>query len=144
MPTPASATTTIYVIEDEQPIVQIITAILEQSEHFRLVGFACDGHTGVKEIRALQPQIVILDLVVPPFQPAQVARDIKLAAPQASILIYSGFAFPELMQGLDKSLIKGAIEKSATIRQFREGLEAIRQGREYFTEEYRRLLRDGR
>ena len=50
------------IIEDSDLVVQKLTKLLEPLQNIRIEGRASDGYTGVKMIKELQPDYVILDI----------------------------------------------------------------------------------
>ncbi len=76
MAAPAPALSrTVVVVEDEAPIAEAVATRL-RSEGFR-VEIAADGPTGVELCAALQPDVVVLDLMLPGFDGLEVCRRIQ-------------------------------------------------------------------
>ena len=66
---------TIAVIEDERPIAEAVAARL-RSEGYD-VATAADGPTGVELVERLQPDLVVLDVMLPGFDGLEVCRRIQ-------------------------------------------------------------------
>jgi two-component system response regulator (stage 0 sporulation protein A) len=57
--------TTIAIIDDTPRILGILKGIIEEDKHFELVGTAEDGEAGLALIEEKQPDVVLLDLIMP-------------------------------------------------------------------------------
>ncbi len=57
--------TTIFIADDHQLILDGLRSQLKDVENFSVVGEATDGHEAVKMVKSLQPEVVILDIALP-------------------------------------------------------------------------------
>jgi len=67
--------TTVLVVDDEANLVDLVTGYLER-EGF-VVASASDGPTAVDTARAIQPDLVVLDLMLPGFDGLEVCRRLR-------------------------------------------------------------------
>lgn len=65
----------VLVVDDEIPLAKVVASYLER-EGFD-VSLAHDGPTAVGEARGLQPDLVVLDLMLPGFDGVEVCRQIR-------------------------------------------------------------------
>ncbi len=77
-PAPALLRTILVVLEDEAPIAEAVASRL-RSEGFE-VQIAADGPSGVRLSRALDPDLVVLDLMLPELDGIDVCREIPTPA----------------------------------------------------------------
>lgn len=103
---------------------------LEGRRGFYVVGEARDGEEVLSEAKRLQPDVVLLDLSIPLRTGFEALPEIKEVAPDAGVIVFSGFAASMmasdvLSRGADRYLEKGArpIEITAAI----EEVAALRQ-----------------
>jgi DNA-binding response OmpR family regulator len=66
---------TILVVDDDPAIRQLLTDVLEMDGH--VVEVAVDGHDGLRAFEALQPDFVVLDVMMPGLDGYGVLRDIR-------------------------------------------------------------------
>ena len=77
---------------DDVPDLRLILRLnLEADQDVRIVGEAGDGVEAVEQARALQPDIVLLDLSMPRLDGLEAIPLIREAAPDAAIVVFSGF-----------------------------------------------------
>jgi len=94
---------TILVIDDEPDIVEILTSYLEDEGH--RVEVAYDGHEGLGRARALKPDLIILDFMLPMKHGLTFCKEIKGEAALASIPIL-------LLTGTGKAETVGAAHET--------------------------------
>ena len=91
-----------------------VTIELSQSERgLRVVGEARDGNEAIAEAKRLQPDVILLDLSMPHRTGLDALPEIKHVAPDAKVIVLSGFASsmfaPDVLaQGADRYVEKGA------------------------------------
>lgn len=79
----------IFIAEDHVVSRMGLKMILEQTEHFKVVGEADDGEAAVKGIEELKPDIVMMDLNMPKLDGIEATRIIKDKLPDTRILIFT-------------------------------------------------------
>ena len=65
----------ILVIDDDASMRRLLTILLEEMGH--VVGTAADGEAGLRQVDAVRPELVILDLNMPKLDGYEVARRLK-------------------------------------------------------------------
>jgi NarL family two-component system response regulator LiaR len=99
-------------ISDDHPIVRRgIKDLLETEVDIEVVGEAANGVDAVEGVKALQPDIVLMDLVMPELDGIEAIRQIKAAQLECRILVLTSFAtddkvFPAIKAGALGYLIK--------------------------------------
>jgi DNA-binding response OmpR family regulator len=88
----------VAVIEDEEPIAAAVAARL-RSEGF-LVEVAGDGPSGVELVERLQPDLVVLDLMLPGFDGLEVCRRIQRNRPVPVLMLTARDSETDLLVGL--------------------------------------------
>ena len=116
-------------IVDDHPIVQRgIRDLLETEAAIEVVGEAANGRAAVSGVLSLQPDVVLMDLVMPGMDGIEATRQIKVQQPDCKILVLTSFAtddkvFPAIKAGALGYLIKdtGPDDLVQAIRQVYQG-----------------------
>lgn len=101
-------------IADDHPIVREgLSAVLETQADFAIVGMAASGTEAVAQSAALQPDVILLDLELPELDGVAALRAIRVARPEARVLIFTAFDTDErilaaVQAGAQGYLLKGA------------------------------------
>ena len=90
--------TTVVVIEDEAPIADAVAARL-RSEGFD-VEIAADGPSGVALVERTQPDLVVLDLMLPGFDGLEVCRRIQRDRPVPVLMLTASDSETDVLVGL--------------------------------------------
>jgi NarL family two-component system response regulator LiaR len=99
-------------IADDHPIVRRgIKQLLSTEPEIEVVGEAANGRQAVADMEKLQPDIVLMDLVMPVMDGIEAIRQIKASYPAIQILVLTSFAaddkvFPAIKVGALGYLIK--------------------------------------
>lgn len=109
----APATTLrVLVVDDAEDLRFLLRMGLERTDHLEVVGEAEDGLDAVEQARALQPDLVLLDVAMPRMDGLQALPLIREAVPHVRVIMLSGFnegtmAESALAAGADHYLVKG-------------------------------------
>lgn len=92
--------TTILLVDDHPLFRKGLRLLLEEQEDMRIVGEAGDGEEAIDRVRALSPDVVIMDITMPNFNGIDATRQIVSEAPSVKVValsIHSGKKFVEDM-----------------------------------------------
>jgi len=84
--------TTIVLADDHQIVRQGLRALLEAESDFRVVGEAGDGLEAVRLVEQHNPNVLVLDLMMPGINGLEVTRQLKKSSFQTSVVILSMYA----------------------------------------------------
>lgn len=116
-------------IAEDHPIVRRgIKDLLETEPDILLVGEAVNGQQAVQAVAELQPDVVLMDLVMPVMDGIEATRQIRKDSPGIRILVLTSFAtddkvFPAIKAGALGYLIKDTAPEDLirAIRQVQRG-----------------------
>jgi NarL family two-component system response regulator LiaR len=114
----------VFVVDDHTIVRKGIAAVLDIVPDIIMVGEAENGRDAVVQVERLQPDVILMDLVMPDMDGIEAIRRIKDSQPEARILVLTTFA------GEDKifSAIKaGALGYHLKDSHPNELVQAIRQ-----------------
>jgi two-component system, NarL family, response regulator LiaR len=118
----------VLVVDDHVIVRSGIRALLATEGEIEVVGEARDGQEALEQIRVLQPDVVLLDLLMPRMDGIEVTRRVAIESPSTHILVLTSFAaddkvFPAIKAGALGYLLKdtGPQELVGAIRQVYRG-----------------------
>jgi chemotaxis response regulator CheB len=82
----------ILVVDDSEAIRQAVRACIEGHAELDLCGAAENGGVALDMVRKLNPDIVILDLMMPGMNGLEVAREIVASAPRTRMIMFTSDA----------------------------------------------------
>jgi len=77
----------VLVVDDSAFMRRVIGEIIDGSEEFRVVGTARNGHDALRQIHALEPDIVTLDVEMPELDGVQTLGYIMSETPRAVVML---------------------------------------------------------
>jgi len=118
----------ILIVDDHEIVRKGIRALLATKRDILVAGEAKDGAEAIVQAHTLQPDVILMDLMMPKMNGIQATREITASMPAARILILTSFAadeqvFPAIKAGALGYLLKdsGTQELIQAIRQVYRG-----------------------
>ena len=102
----------VYLCDDVPELRHLLRIVLEEDPKLCVIGEAGDALIGIEEIAELQPHVVLLDLSMPGMDGLEALPLIRRAAPDTSVVVFSGFTEAKMAslvidQGADRYIEKG-------------------------------------
>jgi two-component system, NarL family, response regulator LiaR len=101
----------VLIADDHAIVREGLRALIETEAGIELVGEACDGLEAIWLARTLEPDVLLLDLVMPHLDGLEAIAEIQKQAPRTRILVLTSFAeddkvFPAIKAGALGYLLK--------------------------------------
>ncbi len=123
-------TETIHIlIADDHAIVREgLRALIDTERGMELVGEAADGVEAVLRARSLQPDVILLDLVMPRKDGIEAIGEIKQENPEARILVLTSFAEDDKVFPAIKAGALGYLLKDSSPQELLQAIREVYQG----------------
>jgi DNA-binding NarL/FixJ family response regulator len=125
----------VVIVDDHAVLSELIMSVVDSLKSFRVAGRAQTEAEALALCRRVQPNVVILDLVLTASSGLTLLEKLGLVCPGARVVVFSGNLNPGLIA---QALSAGAfslISKSVTLEEFRAALLAVAENRTYFSPE---------
>jgi NarL family two-component system response regulator LiaR len=101
----------VLIVDDHLVVRQGLRTFLELQDDIVVVGEAGDGATAVEMVRALEPDVVLMDLVMPQMDGIAATRQIKTSDARTKVIALTSFTeddkvFPAIQAGASSYLLK--------------------------------------
>jgi len=93
------------IVDDSSVVRGRLVELLKETARVEIVGEVDDAPQAMDRIRALKPQLVILDIRMPHGSGIDVLRDIKLEKPAPIVIMLTNYPYPQYR---DSCLAAGA------------------------------------
>jgi two-component system, NarL family, response regulator NreC len=118
-------------LADDHPVVRLgIRNLLEAEPGFEIAGEVADALQVIPQVEALQPDVLVLDLIMPGLNGLEITRRLTRSAPQTHIIVLSmhaneAYVIEALRNGASGYVLKGS-DASELVHAIREVLDGKR------------------
>ncbi len=100
---------------------------------YDLVGMGADGSQAMRDCLELQPDLVLLDIMLPEISGLELLKIIKAQNPDAKVGFLTGSVCPDTINEAVRGGADGFIEKAGGLDQLKTALGSIFSGEKYFS-----------
>jgi DNA-binding NarL/FixJ family response regulator len=124
----------ILVVDDHDVVRQGVRLILRSHSEWEVVGEAEDGFKAVEKAKALDPDVIILDISMPGKDGFQVIADLTKLKIRSRILVLTMHDTKELVAAVRKSGAAGCVTKTHAARDLVQAVQHVFEGGDFFPE----------
>ena len=121
----------VLVVDDQTVVREGLVSILSFQSDITIVGQARDGAEAVAIAKQDKPDVILLDLVMPKQDGLNSITQLREVAPNAKILILTGYADPERVFRAIKAGAIGYLLKDSTWEQLLQAIRDVSLGQSY-------------
>ena len=131
---------TVVLVDDHDSIRGMLRLILQLEGGYEVVGEAGGGLEALKVCRAVRPQIVILDLMLPELNGTHLIRLLRQEPWEARVVVYTGSADEGLLREALAEGPHGFVRKEDSLPELRAALKAVASGARHLSPWASRLV----
>jgi DNA-binding NarL/FixJ family response regulator len=132
----------LLIVDDHSVVRQGLRSLIRVLPDMELAGEAADGRAAVKQVEALRPDVVLMDLLMPEMDGATAIGEIKRQHPELPIIALTTFADAEMVHRALQAGVDGYLLKDVSVAELAEAIRSVYAGRPYLhPEATRHLLR---
>jgi two-component system response regulator NreC len=129
-------TVSILLADDHQVVRLGLRALLEAEADFKIVGEAADGLEAKAMVERLQPDMLILDLMMPGLNGMEVTRQARQLSPRTKIIILSMQANEAYVLEALRHGASGYVLKQSNMAELVQAIRQVLEGRNYLSPEF--------
>jgi DNA-binding NarL/FixJ family response regulator len=119
---------------------EIVALACNERPLLQVVGQAGDGFEALEQCALLDPDVVVLDLVLPGLSGFDVLVRLREQSPSTRVLIVSGRDDPAAVFECVRLGADGYLDKTGSVDEIAAAVEAVGQGTKVFSVEHRRAV----
>lgn len=124
---------TILLVEDHAVVREGIRFLLERQPDFKVIAVSGEGLEAIQLAEELDPDVLILDLVLPGVNGMEVVRQVKRRSPRTKIVILSMYDDMGYVLDVFQNGASAYVLKSASALHLEEAVRAALQGSQYLS-----------
>ena len=102
----------IVIVDHHESIREMLAVVLKRESQYEIVGEAGTGLKAVQMCAMLQPDMVILDLMLPELSGPEVIRRLHASVPATRVLVYTGTLNRSLIIEALRCQLEGFVDKT--------------------------------
>lgn len=126
---PDSQTIRVMVVDDHTVVRSGLSALLYAFDDFELVGEAADGEEAIRVCARVQPDVILMDLIMPRMDGPTATRAIREKHPKVQILVLTSFKEDNLVHDALRAGAIGYLLKNVTPDELANAIRAAHRGR---------------
>ena len=130
----------ILLADDHTILRDGIRSLLEDESDMTVIGEAEDGHSAVKLVKKLDPDVVLMDIAMPLLNGLEATRQIKRDNPQTKVLVLTMHENEEYIRQVLAIGAMGYILKDAAARELLGAIRAVYRGEAVLSPAITRLV----
>jgi two-component system response regulator NreC len=130
----------ILLVDDHAMFRAGIRALLDSEERLTVIGEAATGDEAVDEVRALKPDVVVMDLSMPGSNGLEATRRITALGLNTRILVLTVHAEEEYLVPVVEAGASGYLTKTSADRDLIEAIRVVARGEVFLPPKATRLL----
>lgn len=129
----ANAPVKILMADDHNIVRQGVKALLKVEPAFEWIGETGDGLEAVQLTASLQPDILLLDLMIPSLSGLEVTHQVSQRFPKLKVIILSMYNTEAYVLEALRNGASGYVLKSASMEELIKAIHEVSAGRHYFS-----------
>ena len=128
----------LLLVDDQELVCQGLQAMLNLEPDIEVVGTANNGEIAIQQVKALQPNIVLLDIKMPIMDGREATRIICQECPDTKVLVLSTFEEDDYIAHSIEAGAKGYLLKDMPIEDLVESVKLVNRGYSVMKDELRK------
>ncbi len=121
----------VTLVDDHPMVISGIQNMLQPFEHIHIISTYSNGPDLLEGLKTLQPDVLLLDILMPEMQGSEVAQIVSKTYPAINILAITSLNAPTHIKTMMRSGCKGYLLKNTDQKVLLEALETVYRGEEF-------------
>ncbi len=118
----------VLIVDDHDIVREGLRAVLRVEPDLELIAEAKDGEEAVAKARALKPDVIVMDLMMPRKSGLEAIREIRQTNAEARILVLTSFAEDEMVFAAIRSGALGYLLKESSAQELPDAIRCLYRG----------------
>jgi len=121
----------ILIVDDHAVVRKGLVMVLRQESDFEVIGEAENGRKGLEAVKSLNPDIVLVDLIMPIMDGQEMALALRKSDPNIKIMMLTGTEVDDRVYDLVAAGVEGYVLKNIEPGELVRAIRAIAHGEAY-------------
>ncbi len=120
--------TSVLLVDDHAVVREGLRTFLELQDGIEVIGEAADGNAAIEEARRLDPDVILMDLVMPELDGVGAMRVLRAQAPRSRVIVLTSFLDDERLLPAIRAGAAGYLLKNAQPAELARAIRAAQRG----------------
>ena len=130
----------VFIIDDHKMVIQGMKLILQEAEGMSCIGYALSGADGLRQLKDLKPDVILLDINMPGMTGIEVCKAVHSKYSSIKILGLTMLKEISLIKQMLKSGAMGYLLKNSGKKEVINAIHSVVKGERYLDKEVNDLL----
>ena len=130
----------VFLVDDHRIFLEGLVRLIQDHPFMKIIGTAGNGRAALREIRSLQPDVVLMDISMPHLNGLEATRIITGANPKTKVLILSMHESEAFLRRVLEAGAIGYLLKDSTADELFLAIEEVHKGNSYLSPSLARKL----
>ena len=121
----------ILVVDDFEPIRDEMVDLIREQKHMRVVGEASNGREAIDKADEIEPDLVVMDVMMPILNGIEATKAIHKAHPDMLLLALSNHTGTRLVETVIEAGAKGYVRKDQAYEELIPAINTVSKGELY-------------
>ena len=118
----------VMLVDDDDLMRAGLKAVLSSDDAIELVGEAADGRDALEQVRALRPDVVLMDVRMPDLDGISATREVLACSPEVKVMILTTFEQDDYIFGALNAGASGFLLKRTSPEELIAGIHTVAVG----------------
>jgi len=123
----------ILIVDNHRVLCEGLRWLIEREPDMAVVGEAADGRAAVQAVARLQPDVVLMDVVMPELNGIEATRQIRREHPEVRVVALSMHVDKRYVLGMLEAGASGYLPKDAPFEEVARAIRAVAGGQVYLS-----------
>lgn len=123
----------VLIVDDHAILRQALRHLLETHSEIEVIGDVASGREAIEAAEALQPDVVLMDMVMPGLSGLEATRQIRRRLPRTKVVILTGYMEDEQIVAALRAGASGYVVKRSDVTELVLAIQVVHRGNAYFS-----------
>jgi DNA-binding NarL/FixJ family response regulator/DMSO/TMAO reductase YedYZ heme-binding membrane subunit len=124
--------TRVLVVDDLKLIHEGLQAMFSADDEINIIGFACNGKEAIKQIANDQPDVVLVDILMPVMNGVETTKEISKLFPEVKVIVLTSFEDDPIILEAIAAGAKGYLLKNMIAQDLASAIKSVDRGSSHF------------
>jgi len=132
----------VLIVDDHAVVVEGIRKSLKNEPDFEIIGSAHNGLEAIQMVKAMKPDLVVMDISLPELNGVQAVMEIRKWDRNVRFVVFTMYPEKEYIVTLFKIGVSGYVFKDEPISELVMALRAVKEGATFYNKTVHNILRE--